>query len=62
MKSSVIAKAIENRVRKGYSLEVSQEILAMILITRRDSQSLIDALVQYEFANDEEDALMAVTA
>lgn len=62
MNNKAIAKAINNRVGKGYARFDSEELMNVLLVTCKTSSDLIDCLVQYEFANDEEDALLAVAA
>jgi len=62
MNSQIIAKSIANRVSKGFSEIDSEQLLIDLLITCRDINSLMDSLVYHQFANDENDALLAVAA
>jgi hypothetical protein len=62
MQSAIITKSIENRVRKGFPRFDSEELLITLLMTKRSLSDLADALVEHQFANDNEDALLAVMA
>jgi hypothetical protein len=58
MTTAVTAKLIANRARNGFSIESSEELMVTLLITCKDQSSLIERLVDHQFATEEEALLM----